>query len=305
MPKAKRNKKSDYDAIAQQLLTLMEAGTVPWQRAWSTTPYCNAISGRQYSGVNPLLAALDIIEKGYSNTLFVGFKEAKNIGWDVKKGSKATGLSLCKRVCKEKTDSETGQTKEEFYTYRSWRRVFNLDCIDDTASETKVGDIIAKYSGDPNTSPRIEDAEKLIAAQKAEINYGGNRACYSPTLDKIAMPPYESFSTAEAYYATHIHELSHRTGHSSRLARDLSGKKGDSTYAFEELVADMCAAFVCGTLGIRSDLENHASYLAYWMDIIRNDNKAFFKAFTLAKAAADLLLENAGLLSVETDVEAA
>ena len=99
----------------------------------------------------------------------------------------------------------------------------------------------------------------------------------------------------EAYYATAIHELSHRTGHVCRLGRDLTSEKGSPGYAFEELIADMSAAFVCSVLGIRPDLEHHASYLASWMRLIADDKQAFFRAYRLAQAAADLLLENAGL----------
>ena len=238
---------------------------------------------------------------GYGSTFFVGYKQAEDIGWKVKKGSKATGLSLCKRVSKELTDPETGETDKQFYTYRKWLRVFNLDCIDDSGADKKVEEVIASYSSEPNTTPRIEVAENLIEAQKAKVSFGGNRAAYAPSIDEIRMPHYERFSNPEAYYATLIHELIHRTGHFSRLDRNLKEEKGGSDYAFEELIADMGSAFVCGTLGIQPDLENHASYLAHWMDIIRNDNKAFFKAFKLAKAAADLLLENAGLLAASED----
>ena len=294
---AKKPKTDDYQAIADKLLSLMQSGTVPWRKPWHTTPYMNAVTGHQYSGINPLLAEFDILFHGYSNTFFVGFYQAKDIGWKIRKGSKATGLSLCKQVNKEQTDVETEETDTTFYIYRTWLKVFNLDCIDDSESETKIEAVIAQYSGNPNTSPRIEDAEKLIAAQNAEVSFGGNRACYSPSLDKIQIPAYESFSDSQSYYATLIHELAHRTGHASRLARNLLGTKGSSDYAFEELVADMTSAFVCGMLGIRPDLENHASYLEGWMEIVRDNNKAFFKAFKLAQAAADLLIGNAGLLA--------
>ena len=143
--------------------------------------------------------------------------------------------------------------------------------------------------------------EALIAAQQATIVVGGNRACYAPGQDQIHMPPYEQFSSAAAYYATLIHELSHRTGHPSRLARDLSGDKGTAEYAFEELVADMAAAFVCSLLDISPNLENHASYLDGWMRLIEDDNKAFFRAYGQAKEAADLLLGNAGISTQADD----
>ena len=311
MPKATKKRtaaKTDkYQVIADKLLELMQAGTVPWRKPWSTIPYVNASSGHRYSGVNPLLLEFDILLRGYSSPLFVGFQQAADRGWTIRKGSKATALAVCKTSIKEEEDPDTGEIEETFRIYRTWKNVFNLDCVDDRDADLKVEDIIAKYSGEPNPGARIDDAEQLIDAQKAEIIFGGNRACYVPNWDRIHLPKYSSFSSAEAYYATAIHELIHRTGHASRLSRDLSGAKGTPKYAFEELVADMGAAFVCGTLGIQPDLEHHASYLDHWMSLIQDDNQAFFKAFKLAKAAADLLLENAGLLlpAEEDNAEAA
>jgi len=143
----------------------------------------------------------------------------------------------------------------------------------------------------------------LISAQAATVVFGGNRACYTPKTDQVNMPPFESFSSAESYYATFIHELSHRTGHKSRLDRDLTAEKGTTGYAFEELIADMSAAFVCSVLGIRPDLEHHASYLASWMRLIADDKQAFFRASHQAQMAANLLLENAGLLLDESATE--
>ena len=104
-----------------------------------------------------------------------------------------------------------------------------------------------------------------------------------PKRDQINMPVYESFSSAEAYYATFIHELSHRTGHKLRLDRDLTSEKGSAGYAFEELIADMSAAFVCNVLGIKPDLEHHASYLASWMRLIADDKQAFFPSVSSGK----------------------
>lgn len=293
------DKKDNYKLIADKLLALMSAGTVPWHKTWSSTPYANALTGHCYSGVNPLLADIDVMASGYSTTLFVGFKQAANAGWMIRKGSKATGLCLGGQGVQKETDSDTGETVERFYTFSKWLRVFNLDCIDDSNADLKVDAVVARFKGEPNLGARIEDAEKLIDAQEAEIVFGGNRACYVPSRDSIHLPNYSDFSSPEAYYATAIHELVHRTGHQNRLARNLGGKKRSPEYAFEELVADMGAAFVCGTLGVQSNLEHHASYLDHWMSLIQDDSKAFFKAFKLAKTAADLLLGNAGLLPVE------
>ena len=299
MATRKKSKTDHYQLVIDQLLSLLEQGTLPWQRGWATTPYCNAHSGHRYSGINPVLAEISVMTRGYDSTLFVGFGQAKEMGLQMTKGSKATWLRVGGSAKKEETDPATGEVKEKRFGFSKWIKVFNLDCFTDEDADVKISELIERYRGEPNTAPRLDEAERLIAAQQAEVTFGGNRACYVPKRDQINMPVYESFSSAEAYYATFIHELSHRTGHKLRLDRDLTSKKGSAGYAFEELIADMSAAFVCNVLGIKPDLEHHASYLASWMRLIADDKQAFFRASHQAKLAADLLLENAGLLPEE------
>lgn len=304
MPAKKRSttkKATDkYKLVADQLLSLLESGTKPWTRGWTKTPYCNAATGHRYAGLNPVLAEMSLMSAGYATTLFVGFQQAKEMGLTMTKGSKATWLRVGGCGKTEEVDPKTEEKKEKFYRFGTWVSVYNLDCFTDEAAKVKIPELVARYQVEPNTAPRIDAAEQLIAAQQAKVVVGGNRAGYAPGRDQIHMPPYEHFSSSEAYYATLIHELSHRTGHQSRLSRDLSGKFGTPKYAFEELVADMSAAFVCSELNLSSDLENHASYLDHWMRIIQQDNKAFFRAYGLAQAAADSLLETAGLQSSTT-----
>ena len=302
--KAKKKATDKYQLVADQLLTILQAGTKPWKKSWATTSYCNAATGHRYSGLNPVLAEISLMSRGYQSTLFVGFGQAKDLGLSMKKGSKATWLRLGGRGKKEEVDEETGGKVKRFYSFGKWVSVFNLDCFTDEKAEVKIAELMERYQGEPNTAPRIAEAEALIEAQQAKVIVGGNRACYVPRLDQIHMPLYESFSSSESYYATMIHELSHRTGHHSRLARDLNDDKRSVEYAFEELVADMSAAFVCSVLGISPDLENHASYLAGWMRLIEDDNKAFFRAYGQAQAAANLLLETAGMQLEEPATEA-
>ena len=108
------------------------------------------------------------------------------------------------------------------------------------------------------------------------------------------MPEFKSFSSAKKYYCTFLHELTHRTGHPNRLDRDMSGSFGTQKYSFEELIAELGSAFVSNELMLNWDteLEHHASYLDSWMSILKNDNRAFFKAASAAQKAADFLLNN-------------
>ncbi|MEM9008022.1 MAG: zincin-like metallopeptidase domain-containing protein [Cyanobacteria bacterium P01_F01_bin.86] len=298
---AKSKKACDkFQLIAHKLLQLMEQGTLPWRRPWHVTPCANALTQHRYQGLNPLLAQIDVMSSDYDTTLFAGFSQAKAKGWKLRKGSKATWLRWGGVVSKEEEDALTGEVKAKFFTTVKWLQVFNLDCFDDSEADLKLADVIAKFQGPQNPDPRIDEAETLIAAQEADIHHGSGKACYVPSKDQIHLPHFEAFSSAELYYSTAIHELTHWTGHRSRLDRKLQNRFGSSAYAFEELVAELGAAFVCNELGTTPALEHHASYLEGWISIIKSDHKAFFKAISLAQKAATLLLENA-----KVDLEAA
>lgn len=304
MPKARKKNKKAADKcqlITDELLALLQQDTLPWRRPWQKTPYANALSGHLYRGMNPLIAQVSVMARGYDTTLFAGFNQAKDAGWQIKKGSKATYIRAAGQAVKTE-ENKDGEEVEKRIRFVKWLPVFNLDCFTDTAdSKLRIADVVARYAGEPNAAPRIEEAEAFVAAQKADVNFSGDRAFYAPVSDRIQLPAYQLFSSAEAYYATLLHELTHWTGHDSRLARDLKNSFGTPAYAFEELVAEIGAAIVCGHLNLAPQLENHASYLKSWQTLLSGDKQAFFRAASLAQDAADLLLENAGLLPEEID----
>lgn len=170
--------------------------------------------------------------------------------------------------------------------------LFNLDQIDNVPDELK-DEIIAqpKPGFDFNAQ-----AEEFLQATGAKITHRGNRAFYRPSTDEIILPQPEAFITPENYYATACHELTHWTGHKSRLARDFEGRFGDESYAFEELIAELGASFLCGHFGfIDATIENHASYLSSWIKVLKNDKNAIFIAARHASSAYDYLLSTAGI----------
>jgi antirestriction protein ArdC len=138
---------------------------------------------------------------------------------------------------------------------------------------------------------RIDQAETFFAATGATINHGGNQACYSVTLDRIQMPPFETFRDAESYYATLAHEVTHWTRHPDRLDRDFGRKRwGDEGYAMEELVAELGAAFVSCDLDLSPEpREDHAAYIGSWLQVLKHDKRAIFTAAAHAQKAADFL----------------
>jgi antirestriction protein ArdC len=138
---------------------------------------------------------------------------------------------------------------------------------------------------------RIDHAEKFLHATGAVINHGGNRAYYSLSTDAVQMPPFESFRDADSYYSTLAHELTHATAHKTRLDRDFGGHRfGSNAYAQEELVAELGAAFLCADLQLALEpREDHAAYLANWLQVLQTDSRAIFTAAAHAQKAADFM----------------
>jgi antirestriction protein ArdC len=137
---------------------------------------------------------------------------------------------------------------------------------------------------------RIQHAETFFANLKADIRHGGNRAYYATGTDHVQMPPFEAFRDAESFYGTLAHECCHWSGAKSRLARDLSGRFGSHAYAMDELISEICSAFLCADLALTPEpREDHAAYLASWLTILKNDRRAIFTAAAHAERAAAFL----------------
>ncbi|WP_036489140.1 ArdC family protein [Myxosarcina sp. GI1] len=291
-------KTDKYDLITQKLITLLSQGKKPWVKPWSATPYGNLITGNDYRGINPLICCIDTTLNEWEHPFFIGFKQAQEKGWKIRKGSKATYLRWGGTVVIEEEDKQTGKKQQRAYNtgkwfnvFNKWFNVFNVDCFDDTNADDKIASYLKQRQvTGTNTEPRLKAAEALIEAQQAQVSFGGNCACYIPSLDKIRMPHYQNFSGAIAYYATYLHEFIHWTGHRSRLNREKTKQFGSCSYAFEELIAEIGASFVCGQLHIESQLENHASYISNWLEVLQQDKQAFFRAAQQAIKAANWLL---------------
>jgi len=118
------------------------------------------------------------------------------------------------------------------------------------------------------------------------------------------MPTRERFRKPVNVYAVALHELTHWTGHESRLAREFSGRFGDEAYAFEELVAELGSAFLVARLGLKGTrLENHANYVQSWLKVLRNDKSAIFTVSRSASAAYQFILQKVGVAEMTDTVE--
>jgi antirestriction protein ArdC len=192
----------------------------------------------------------------------------------VRKGEKGTHIVFTTQLTKKEDDEE-----RRFSMLRTYN-VFNVDQIDGLPDP--------KMPEELPVPVLHERAEALIKATNAQFKNGGDKACYVPSQDFIALPHQGFFIHQEAFYAVALHELGHWTGAKPRLDRDLNGRFGTKAYAAEELVAEMTAAFLCAHLALKGELR-HASYISTWIELLKEDNRAIFTAASLASKAANYL----------------
>ena len=121
-----------------------------------------------------------------------------------------------------------------------------------------------------------------------------DRAWYRPCTDTVGIPARGAFDSAEEYYSTLFHELTHSTGHPKRLGRagiEKLNTFGSESYSKEELIAEMGAAMLCGVAEIeRKTLSNSAAYLKSWTDVLKGDSRMVVSAASQAQKAADYIL---------------
>lgn len=269
-----------YDQVTARIVAEMEKGALPWIKPWraDATAEHNQISKKAYRGINRLLLGMASMSAGYQSNAWATYKQWQALGAQVTKGEHGTNIVFFKPV--GATRNTEGEVEETGYCVIRGYTVFN-------ATQTNFP-VPAPIVPDTAFNP-IPACEAFIARTGAVISHGGDAAFYAPGPDRIQLPHKSAFDVEASYYATAFHELTHWTGAKHRLDRDLSkGRFGNPAYAFEELVAEMGAAFTCAEQGIQGELR-HAGYLQHWLTACRADNKAIFKAASLAQKAADYL----------------
>jgi antirestriction protein ArdC len=268
-----------YAEITQSIIEQLEQGAAPWIKPWKADSSAdkNLVSQKPYQGINRLLLGMSSMIRGYSVPVWASYKQWEAIGANVKKGEKGTKIVFYSPVSKE--NKQTGDVEK--YAVLKTYFVFN-------AAQVEGIDIVPAEQTEREFSA-VELAEQRIIKTGAAISHGGDAAFYMPSADRIQLPNKSAFDSEANYYATAFHELAHWTGAKNRLDRDLDkGRFGNPAYAFEELVAEMSAAFLCSDYGIQGELR-HAGYIGHWLKALREDSKAVFKAAALAQKAADYI----------------
>ena len=278
-----------YERVTASIVATLEAGTRPWMKPWSKTSDGTGSSlplranGTPYRGINVLLLWGAAADAGYTASTWMTYKQAAERGGQVRKGERGSMVVFASSFAKTETN-DNGQDEEREIPFLKAYTVFNVAQIEGLKT-AEVAPLPAVEK-----PQLIETAEAFIAGTGAVIRHGGNRAFYAPGSDHIQLPPVQAFRDVESYTATKAHELIHWTGHASRTAREFGKRFGDQAYAVEELVAELGAAFLCADLGVTPEIrEDHAAYLAHWLQVLKADKRAIFTAASQAQKAADFL----------------
>lgn len=276
--------------MVRDLIELLEAGSAPWRKPWdchSGGVHINLLTGRAYRGSNPILLELGMAMRGADLPFWCGFGEAKKLGIFPRKGSKSVRILRPQLHSSEKEAASGEKVPRNWASYRPVP-VFNACDLEGDA----LAGLIAARMPAPEARQGIEPmarAEQVLSAWPVPASWGGERAFYSTGSDRIQLPLRESFHGAAALYATWGHEAIHSTGHASRLKRDQSGAFGSSSYAREELVAELGSVLLGQRLQIGCELTNHAAYLQSWISVLRESPKVLLQVISAARQAVDAI----------------
>lgn len=294
----KDEKYTKPDAFVEHVIASLEKGKIPWEKDWSTSqaPY-NSVTEKPYTGKNNLILNVMGDDKGYTDPRWMTYNQAKEKGWQVKKGEKSVPLKYVYQV-----DKTTGKPVDT----EMLKKLSPQDRMDYQRNlRTVIKDFnvfnAQQISGIPPLEKTVREVDfskidKILENSNIEINYRGDRAVYNSGKDTITLPEKSQFKSENGFYATALHELAHSTGHPLRENRDMSGKFGSPSYAKEELRAELASVFIGQEKGLsysERHLENSTEYLKGWISVLKSDPNE------LHKAASDALKISKTVLGYE------
>lgn len=318
-----------YDKVTELIInTIKEVGHLPWQKEWTGTgadgAAMNYVSKKPYTGINFLTLNFDVaftpdgkpylVPATFKEPYYLTFKQIEAAGATLNKGSKARNVFYYSMIFVYKNGELSIKTadRQKFSAFVAKHGITPED-LKKHGGKIPVVKYYNVYRADDCTGLKFPEKKKpTVKAEPIEIaqaiidnypnppkfTFGGDNAVYFPVADIVNMPTLESFKRPADYYCTYFHEITHSTGHSKRLDRGLDGKSADKkqSYAFEELVAELGAVYLCSEAGILfSTKENSAKYLASWskrlIKEMKEDNRFFFKAAAAAQKGANFILD--------------
>lgn len=273
-------KKDLYAQVTDEIIATLDGrktSHLKWARSGDSMPR-NHKTGTAYQGVNVLLLWAAAATGGYSSDRWLTYKQATDMGGQVRKGEKSVTCVFFKTL--EIKPENDGDEAEQSHSMRMIKPfwLFNLDQIDGI-DKPQAGEALTEFQ-------QIEAAESVLIHSGADINEIGEKAFYQPSTDKIYLPERNRFASGIEFYSVALHELTHWTGAKHRLARDFAKRFGSEAYAFEELIAELGSAFLNAELGFSAaTIPNHAGYIESWLKVLKNDKRAIFTAASQASKA--------------------
>lgn len=277
-----------YEIITERICEQLEKGAIPWRKPWrydhknNVRGATNLISKKAYRGVNAFMLAV----MPYSSPYWVTFKQAQGMGGSVRKGEKSTPVVFWKQLEINETGEDGSKNKKRIPLLRYYN-VFNVEQCEGVKDPSAVPLPVDAPPFNP-----IAECEAIVGGmpKRPHISHTGGKAFYNPLFDSVTMPAPERFDSSAEYYSTLFHELTHSTGHTSRIGREFGAAFGNEQYAKEELIAELGAAFLCGVAGIEQTLiENSAAYIANWLKQLKKDDKLIVCAAAAAQRSADYI----------------
>ena len=286
--RAGQDRASLYDEITGKIIAELEAGRVPWVQPWGSSSTKaslamprNGATGRHYSGINVLILWGAVIQHGFPGQSWLTFRQALSLGGNVRKGERGTTVVYADRFTPEDEKRRAREAGEEAAAIPFLKRftVFN------SAQCDGLPDDIATIVPPPPPGMIEPKVEALIHATGIDFRIGGDRAYYAPAFDYVQVPPPQAYFEPINWHRTALHELGHASGAAHRLHRDLTGAFGTKKYAFEELVAEINAAFCCASLGIVPTVR-HADYIGSWGILWRAAHKMAYREEAVMRRSA-------------------
>lgn len=274
--------KDNYNQLVEEFISKLEHGVKPWEQSWNLKSGLpkSALTGGEYSGIN----LLSLMNSKFKSNKWITPNQIQKLGGSIKEEEleNSRDIFFIKNISKaiEEIDEDTGEIekKEEKYTVLKNYKVYNTDQVSGINFEEEVVQ---------SKNEKIEEVEKFIANTKAQI-YRGSPA-YSPSDDAIFMPDINDFNDKENYYSTLFHELSHWSGHESRLNRKKATKKYDAVYGYEELIAELSSAFLCAKHKISMKNTQHSEYMDHWIKMLAENPYILFSVATHSSKSANYL----------------
>ena len=274
--------------IANKIISLLEKGNLNWIKSWKTGLPKNIKTKKDYRGINSIILNILMQENQWKTPLFASFLQIKELGGCVKKGEKAIPVFFYQMIEREYEQENENGDMEAIRKKYPLLRIYNVFNIEQTTLEIPEKE---KKEFEPIAQAEMQIKKYL---EQIKIKFGGSRAFYCPPEDFVQLPQKENFVGSEEYYSVLNHELSHSTGHKSRLAREGITEAtmfGNEDYSKEEVIAELSSCFLCASAGIENKtINNSSAYLKSWIDNLKQDKNFLFKVIGQAQKSADFII---------------